>query len=325
MNLYAAFKYTLNFHYKLKKRMKYDLETSPHHKISELIESKKTHIDILLLGDSVSERTSNTDTDTTPLFEMVGKKLNKNIDYFAITHSAYYTDIYLLYIALLKALNVKTDNIIIPINIRSFSPQWDLNPMFQCTGHIQQLLTALNKKGITNFNSYKSKPLTVSEFKKTSAEYPESRLNKIAQFENVISSSPKSEIDKTERKKAILTYHYMNRIERNHRKLSALADLAAFCQENTIKLLVYMVPINYEAGERYIGNQFTHNLKANVSIISDTLTSKSTGFNNKIIFKDFSTLLQSGSFFNQDETTEHLNQYGREILADQIISSGIQS
>jgi len=323
MNLFKRLKSNLSFRYGLYKRIKHDKLSLPLSKLAGLLDGPKQHrLQILLLGDSVSERTSNTDTDTTPLSEMIGKKLGSDASYYAITHSAYYADIYLLYLALLLELGIRPGSIIVPLNVRCTSPQWDFNPMYQCGSHLKQLFSELHKKVGGRFDNYKPQIRSVSAFMNSSVRYPEVDFTRIAQFQEVISSIPQSDAAKSERKRIILTYHYMNRVEKGHRKLKALSELAALCREQSIRLLVYMTPINFEAGEKYVGKQFTKNLKANALVISEAV-SESAGNNDHIIFRDYSTALQGSHFFHPDEMTEHLNQLGRDALSNHILAAGV--
>jgi hypothetical protein len=57
-------------------------------------------------------------------------------------------------------------------------------------------------------------------------------------------------------------------------------------------------------------------VKSNVGLVKTQFVSER--FSPLVSFSDFSLLLDSDCFFSQDNSTEHLNEKGREILSDQL-------
>jgi hypothetical protein len=107
---------------------------SPYPELTQLIElfnSAKPTPEVLYLGDSVVERISKYDVDTRTLGTMVGDCLQGKLSVAYIAHSAYHLRIFYGFIQVIKTLKRRPHVIILPINLRSFSPQWDLNPVWQ--------------------------------------------------------------------------------------------------------------------------------------------------------------------------------------------------
>jgi hypothetical protein len=84
-----------------------------------------------------------------------------------------------------------------------------------------------------------------------------------------------------------------------------------------IQAVIYLTPINYQAGQKYAGDAFLDMIKANSLTIYNTLESrlKSPNFS----YYDFSQIFTSEKFFNMDCATEHLNENGRMELAKMIV------
>lgn len=301
-----------------RQREKYDLASNPAHKLKHIMSESEIPIDLLLLGDSVTERVSNKDQDTRPLYAMVADAITRDTNYYHISHSAYYMDIYHLYVELLIATNRKPKMIIMPINLRNFSPQWDYNPMFQNISHIAMLFDMLKQHNISPDGRLYGNDMSIWQYVNAKVNFIGSDYDRVWHFLRIIASKPKSAQGKIERRKNIFTFHYMNAVNIDDRKISHLADIIRLCGSNDIKLLIYFTPINYEAGAKYIGSDFTANLKTNVAMMTtQALSAVGDTVHAKLI--DLSTLLTSEYFFNPDETTEHLADIGRNALCRKLI------
>lgn len=309
------------FMYEYYKRKKYDEKCLPNHKLFNIINNRTKQINLLVYGDSVSERVSNSDTNKKKLFEMIHHKIGNDISYYHITHSAYYADIYNLYIRYILSLDIKIDEIIVPINLRNFSPQWDYNPIYQCMSHISALKLLLENKNIAIRDEQNNSLKTVNDFFESEVNYIGSPYKYIHNFQNIVMSAPKTENDKIERKKIIFTYHYMNKIDQYHHKFKPFEDMVELCNKNKIKLFLYLTPINYEGGVKFVGKSFSDNLRSNAATVCNQILKSVKADLGALTIKDFSMLLTSDFFFNREETTEHLNENGRILLAENIINT----
>src|SRR5688500_14215929 len=87
--------------------------------------------EILIFGDSVMERVADDDVDRRPLHQMIKDSLLPRYHCISISYSAYNPKIYYYFVKSLEKLKKYPKIIVLPINIRAFSPQWDLRPHWQ--------------------------------------------------------------------------------------------------------------------------------------------------------------------------------------------------
>ncbi|MFN8400350.1 MAG: hypothetical protein U0X74_10060 [Anaerolineales bacterium] len=274
--------------------------------------------DILFFGDSVLLRISRDDTDTDTLDRMLFKKMYGKISLLSIAHTAYHMQVYKNLISVLDVTKRKPKVVILPINLRSFSPQWDFYPAWQFRDEIRAIERYLLDPSL-EIASVGEVPATAKLlwlFDAIPVQYPLTEFNRTGQFRSMIASKPKNEDQKSYRLRQIFIYHYMHPLANDHPKLKALEECVRMLSVLQIPLVLYVTPINWEAGRKYVGWEFTEAVKSNVNMISNRLSRHQ--MDNKVIFGDFSTLLEPGCFFRDDNATEHLNQQGRGRLADEI-------
>jgi hypothetical protein len=286
--------------------------------------SNKSSPKILMFGDSVVERVSKDDSDTRHLGQMVCDELNSWTPARCIAHSAYNPQVYYYLTSALRLMKRKPSLLILPVNMRCFSPQWDLNPGWQFEEEIQVI-----KEYIANPNN-KIKPVrwagakerisaeSMQVFNATQISYPCSSFTEIGQFVHLIESKPETEEEQLFRKQQIFVFHYMHRLVKEQRKLSYLEKILDLLSEMDIFPFIYLTPINYIAGEKYVGSEFSQIVRANVRLLQDTLLSHQK--EDRIQFFDWSMAFSSEYFFYSDITTEHINQEGRLKLARMVAS-----
>lgn len=277
-------------------------------------DSERAAPQILLLGDSVMERVSKFDTDKRNLDRLVQKEFEGKYRLACLSHSAYHTKAYHSLLEVLRTTRQKPDLVILPINMRSFSPQWDFEPSWQ----FEQEIKLVNDYILSPSKTIPmlDKPVIASnlyeEFDAIEVNYPLTELNRICQFRLVINGKPQTQEQFRYRKEQIFIFHYLHSLSPKHPKLHSLLEAVRLLQELKINLLIYVTPINYQAGERYVAPVFTELLKKNIQVIQEAIF---PFLGNTIIFSDLSASLSSNKFFNMDEATEHLNQHGRAELA----------
>lgn len=283
--------------------------------------------EVLMLGDSVALRVSKRDHDWRKLGEMVGEmvgemtaELEKPIEMSWVAHSAYHIDVYR---AMLKALAVmpsRPELVIIPLNLRSLSPQWFLEPYWQFNDEIAALesYAAHPRKGIPPLYEKRIEDVPKAAREKylnTQVEYPFTEFKSVREFVALIESEPESDDDKFFRKQQIFVYHYMHRLTEDHPRLRSWMALPEELERLGMRALIYITPINFEGGRRFVREGFISRLEENLAVLHNTMTPLS---NDRIKFCDWSRLLESKHFFDQDLATEHLAESGRLQLAKKI-------
>ncbi|MFA5238572.1 MAG: hypothetical protein WC476_02525 [Phycisphaerae bacterium] len=288
--------------------------------------------DVLFLGDSVLERISKFDKNAETIDQMVAGYLDSQISMGAFSHTGYHIGVYYQFIRLLRYLPKKPKIFVFPINVRSFFPQWDINPRHRCTEHILKLEKCIGKFGnsINECLYGIDKIISEDDFLNSRVFYTGTSFRYIKEFENLIKTRPKREDEIIFRLKHIFIYHCMYKLEPTHRKLLLLRDLIQLLKNMQIVTIIYITPVNYKGGLKYVGDDFMRILSSNLQVVYDCIgcTSQSAS-NNSIfvegqpcVFGDYSQSLGTEYFFSEHDPSEHLNEAGRTFMA-QIISDMI--
>ena len=260
--------------------------------------SKKTHV--LMFGSSFNHWNSKNDTDRRSVSEMIGSKIDLKTD--GISHAAYGADIFLEFCKYIIKQENKPKIIIIEINLRSFSAEWDMRPETQFVKE-RVLLSGFPYVNLKFHN------ITPNTFSKQ----PVYKYDKIVGTINDF--TPNFEYQKkfdtlTETKKGFIM-HYMYELDKNHRKLKSLKEISEVLVRNNIIPIFFVAPIDYKRGELLFGKEFTKNIKKNVSIIKSI-------FNENITVLDYSYSLETKDFDYVIRPYEHLKQYGKLLIASSI-------
>lgn len=269
----------------------------------------------LYFGDSVSLRISSFDQDKRPLPEILGEELKACTHLIAVPHSAYHAKVYRGLLTALRKMSAKPEFVVIPINPRSFSPQWDLEPSWQFDEELECIANYVHTGTIapvfrkmdleSGYEAFDSAPVAVKG----------SPLCHVGEFRLVIGCSPKTETQKRFRSRQLFLFHYCPTVEADHRKVIALEDCARMLREDGVKTLIYVTPVNCEAGVRFVGPEFRDMLKANLHTILERINRAAWP---GLLIADYSDFLGESCFFDVNSPTEHLNQAGRKILATQL-------
>jgi hypothetical protein len=274
--------------------------------------------EILCLGDSVWERLSREDLDQRSIGQMLQENLPPTKKTISISHSAYNLRIFLGFIRAIEKMRSRPQCVILPINLRSFSPQWFLNPLLQfaCENQLLEEYCINPKISIPIIKPIREHPGLFNSFDSTSVDYPNSEYKTLGEFRELVASKPADEAQSFFRLSQIFLFHYMHPLVQNHPLLQALDDILQKLTLMEIKTIIYITPINYQAGLRFTGKDFLSRVALNIKMIYESVArSKADG---KIDYRDYSTLLSSECFFSLDNATEHLNERGRKILVEQL-------
>ncbi|MBN2123617.1 MAG: methyltransferase domain-containing protein [Deltaproteobacteria bacterium] len=271
------------------------------------------HPEVLILGDSVMINISRRDVDKTPLKEMIVRNLAGKYRSAPLCGTAYHPGVYFQILRSVLTFNRYPEWVILPVNMRSFSPSWDYHPVYQCREALTELEGFLQEKGLDSDTisglDWFTSP---EEFLRMGLSYPLTGLGTIGEFERVISERPGSEKEKSARYHEIFIYYYLHGLTGDNRKLLLLQKAVDFLCRAGVHVVAYLTPVNYQAGVRYVGPDFLRYFERNVEKVTDYFASVESG---KVVFRDFSRLFGSESFARENETAEHLNQGGREGLA----------
>lgn len=296
-------------------------QEEPAHFITSLL-SLYENPEVLYFGDSVLSAISEYDVNKECLSSMLFNRLRKQMNIQFVRGGSYHTGLYYLYSKCIEYIGIKPRLIVIPVNMRVFSPQWSFNPINQCQ-MIATNLTQFLKKNKCDIKYDLTTILTQKEFFDTRVEYRGTRWNKIQEFEETLFNNlPKMSIDqRMERKRITFIYNYMYALYPNNYRLLLLKDTISLLNSLGIKCMIYVTPINYCAGLKYVGQEFLEVLNQNVKIMEQSLRQccQENDMSELKIY-DFSKLCVAEYFGNPNETTEHMGELGRTVIADLVSS-----
>lgn len=271
---------------------------------------------ILYLGDSVVGRISWHDTDKRNLDRMVADRLSESKNLLCIAEAAYHFRVYFHLLEVLRCMRNRPGLVILPINMRCFSPQWDLNPAWQFEEEIQAL-KAYPQTRKTPAIRRNADALTFSDDERNlELDLPYTDLKRLGQFLDIIKNIPSDPEGKFHRRKQIYILHYLNALSRDHRRMQYLGKTLDLLSELKVGTLLYITPINYEGGTRHVGDGFMDTVRANAKVVQDYIHPWLE--KGQTCFLDLQEYLTSDHFFHADELTEHLNQTGRMKLAQAL-------
>lgn len=269
--------------------------------------------DILAFGDSVMMRVSKDDTDERHLAQMLEDAL-KPSSFVALTRSAHHPAIYRGLLAALMTMPRAPKHIVLPINLRCFSPQWDANPDWQLSPELTALLTyhIHRHADLPPIPDVLQDAEAMQAYERMPVSYELSDIRTVGGFRDLV-RNPAAEVQ-AERRKQIFIFHYTHRLATGHRRLQSLA----WCAEASRLIaepVFYLTPINVEAGARIVGSRFVDIVRANAATVKEALQRRG------VIVHDWSEGLPESAFFHEDTATEHLNQSGRGWLSAKIASA----
>lgn len=259
-----------------------------------------------------------------------------------VSHPAYGLDLYLSYVQYIVRQERRPQAIVLPINMRSFSPEWDRRPGYQFEKEKKVLflgprLARMLARPLEILGAFEP-DITQEAFLETTVYNGETPVGTVRDFESLADEDVAgalagdggfayhdalpSEGDEEALEKA-LVYYYMYPLSEDHRKLQAMLKIARLCQENELDVIFYIAPINYQQGEKVLGSAFRGRLAENVDVVNRTLVSASApgaAGSEHVTLLDLSRGLEAYAFVDM----EHLQETGKAYVAEQLASVMVQ-
>lgn len=280
----------------------------------------KKRNELLILGDStmiynndLGKKTS----ETQPMKDILVNKLSPDYDVEVDSGSAYLPAYYYGIVKLMEVNKTFPKKVLLPINLRSFSPSWEINPKYshwQIISVIKEFLDQEYNEQVDFYNC--DKLVDWVDFLNLDKKFYLTTITKIREFEKVLESRPKSKEDKQIKMSLIYIYHYLYDLTHEHRQLKLLINSINMLTKNNVEVIPYIVPINYEACCKYLGDNFVNCVSKNIEVIRREVKQKCNGLD--II--DYSKRLEAKFFPHFDEYTEHLNYEGRLCFSDILVN-----
>jgi len=271
---------------------------------------------LLVLGDSVHYRISRDDIDKRSLSEMISQICQQNNDSaLCINYSAYHPCVYQAILRALTRMPYHPAKVVLPINLRCFSPQWHFHPDHIFTSEIEILEEYSSGKKIPEVVRLANTE-AVEKYEAKDVQYEDTPLNQIGQFRLVSKAESRTEYQEQWKARQIAIFHYLHKLVLDHPILRSAVEMVRTANSAGIKPIVYLTPINFLHGTRVVGSRFAEQVGANRKIIKCALEDEILAANGR--YYDWSCDFTDDFFFYPGERTEHLNQNGRLKLATRI-------
>ncbi len=286
--------------------------TEPLKKFEQCLETQPS---VIYFCDSCNAWVDAEDSDRRAISELLADRLvGKSVG--RIDGGAYHLELYEAFVDLLIARGEHPDLLIMPINLRSFSTEWNARPSYAFDAARQQIRQADNRFALAlkpllkTLQWDKDTTQSLAAFKRTPVFDGEQWVGTVDDFENEQFDDPS---DERVRKKFI--YHYMYTLEPEHRKLVALRNIANKATAAKLKVLFYVTPIDCETGNRCLGDRFAKHIQQNVNVLRSQLAGTTAAF------IDCSAALDANAFSWIQYPNEHLNELGRTFVADTLVTT----
>ncbi len=257
---------------------------------------------LLYLGDSTLIRYSSDDESSMGIDYFLQEISRKSI--YPIAGTGYNSE---LFYGIVKYLILKKhipNTCILPINLRSFSPLWMLNPSFNQVRVFEELT---EEKSIMNL-------LTKEAFLDEQLNVGGIGLRSVGEYRLLAASNPEiSELIRL-RAELIFRFHYLFDMDIGNRMIIRLNEALTLLSQAKVKTLVYFTPLNTEAGGNLVGTDFLDSVNERVSWICDGIKH----LDSELDINDWTSKCGSDCFFSPFIANEHLNEKGRRQIASLI-------
>ena len=242
-----------------------------------------------------------------------------------VAHPAYGLDLFYDYAAYMHQHGEAPQSLVVPINLRSFSPAWDKRPAYQFEKERKVLAMGLPwarlfLRPLEVFGFFRPS-ITRQAFLDTPVYDGDEVVGEVRDFEALAPDESQQgetenayrEVDLADEEtaQAVLTYHYMFDLEPDHRKLDSMINLAELAAERDVRVIFYITPVNVEQGERFLGREFSEHFADNVRVVRSRLDAASL---DNVTLLDLAFDLPAYDFIDN----EHLTETGKEYVAEQV-------
>lgn len=266
-------------------------------------------IQIIYFGDSIIKYASSDDIDKSSIVEMLSK-INPAYTIRDISHGGNWLKIdEKLFKYILKSPN-KPEAVILPINLHSFSVG-NMGPGYQFEKEIfylkKPLFVTYFYKPLAIFRAININTVAYSDYAQLPVYYGKEKIGVAGDFDN-----PGIYALTMENIRKLYVFTFMQNLETSHPYLKFLENIIDSADKAGIKLYIYLTPINFEEGVKYVGPDFIKQTVANAKTICSVLEEK------KLPCLNLAFSLNSGYFASPVYPNEHVNEKGRKFIAGQI-------
>lgn len=275
-----------------------------------LLRSLKQGADVVYLGDSTIKRYDTEDKDTRSIGTFLQERLPL-AKIAEVAHEAYQARMYAGFARAIARTSPHPHVVIIPINLRTFSPLIHKNPETQFAVDEAFLRLGIPGPLYKPFKTFYQAPFHADYVDIPWTEEPvildEEYLGTVQDF-LTFSTSTYS----LERERRRIALNYFLPILPTHDYLSSLESISKTLLPKNIIPLYYITPLDRERMQT-LWPDTDIRLSQQIALIRATINAEPRAY-----FLDLSTLLPSAGFIQELYTSEHLNERGRKAVAEAL-------
>jgi hypothetical protein len=276
-----------------------------------LDESLNNGDQILYFGDSVIGSAAASDKDKSSITDMLAR-LKPGISIADLSRSANHVGLFEAMIEHIARSRKRPEAVIIPINIRNFSPWYDRRPEFQFEKEIFYLtapspLVAYFYKPLAVFRAINVNAVPFAEYYQTPVYRGAKKIGTIGDFIHTTYA-----VETQENIASGFIFAYMFEIDPHHRQLESIRNMADLADRAGIKTYYYITPIDHVRGEKIHGEEFRKQAEKNTELVCAILEEKNHSCHN------FAFSLNPDHFSSPILPSEHLNEKGRMFIAKEV-------
>lgn len=299
-------------------RRQEDLLDSDLARLRQLMQRRRRMSLVLCLGDSVYVRTSHEDRDRRSLATMFLSELATEFESIVVCRGGYHLGVFAAFARFLSHMRLRPDFIVIELNIRSFSPQWYLHPDWRFESDIEMIDRSASQDRRPR-SDWSSDADRLAGYSASQVSYPDTPFRTVGEFLAIVNDQTRTRDEYRRRMETLFRFHYMHPLAGNHPRLADLDDTLLLLGRMALPTLLYLTPVNYRAGTRWLGKAFLDRHRENSAVIERPAYHQRVG--GVIAYHDWSTTLDDMHFVHPNIANEHLNERGRQALMARVVEA----
>jgi hypothetical protein len=291
------------------------------------LDSLQYKSDVLYFAESSNGTVANSDTCLLSISQMMDTISPLKIN--AVEHGAIHAKTFLNLIKHINS-NALVKTIVVTLNARSFGSPWinsKLETNLSQANIIYESLPAIFKRIKLSFNAFDNKSVQMRDYlneqnwAKNKINVPEEFPYKtVRQWDNAMANGtyllPNGDWDIPKISLAcsyIKTYAFTIDTLNNPR-IKDFDEIVTVAKQKKLKLIFHLLAENVQYADSLVGKELHHIMHENKQLLIDRYTRKGA-----IVVNSFE-LVNGKDFIDQNWTTEHYNQNGRWLLANNVLN-----
>lgn len=279
----------------------------------DALDARRSPPDIVYFGDSVLESVAPGDADRRDLMVLL-RDLLPDRSVGTIQGAAYGPELFEAFARYVARQPARPSRLLISINLRSFSPEWDPRPEYQFQAekfrlHHGDLAAAAFLRPLNAFKAYSLTPISPAEYRIRPVTREGRPVGLVRDFLPLLVPPPGMSLEEGQ-----FVFRYMNTVTPDSRGILALRRIAELCRKTGMEPRFYVTPVDVETGTRAVGPGFRQQVAANVAVLRESLAAEN------VRLLDLSALLDANAFDWRRNLVpnEHLTERGRAALAREL-------